>query len=98
MYNGKDTGRVLEQLHKHAEALTHRHTHRAYGLDMKKSYKTILLFEFSSAKNALLKRIQNEPSFEFIRPYFLVKSLEELHQVSFEMWMDLDGVERRFFI
>jgi len=57
-----------------------------------------LLFEFLSAKKALLQRIQNEPSFEFIRSYFLAKSLEELYQESFENWLDLDGVERQFFI
>jgi len=96
MYNGKDTGRVLEQLHKHAEALTYRYTHKAYNLDTKKAYTTVLLFEFMSAKNALLQRIQNEPSFEFIRPYFFAKSLEELHQESFVIWTDLDGVEQRF--
>jgi hypothetical protein len=94
MYNGKDTKRVLEQLDKHAQALTYRHTHKTYNLDPNKSYKTILLFEFLSAKNALLKRIQDEKSFDFIRPYFLVKANEELHQGEFSTWRNLNDEEK----
>ena len=94
MYNGKDTKRVLEQLDKHAQALTYRHTHKTYNLDLNRSYKTILLFEFTSAKHAILKRIQDEKAFEFIRPYFLVKSNEELHQDKFNTWLNLEGEEK----
>lgn len=97
MYNGKDTKRVLEQLHKHAQALTFRHTHRAYNLDETKSYRIILLFEFESAKEALIKRIQEDSSFDMIRSYFFAKSLNESIFETSNDWNDLNGDIKSLF-
>lgn len=58
MYNGKDTGYIIRQLHKHSNALTSKATHRRYQLDKKKSYTTLLVFQFEGIMDAVIKRTQ----------------------------------------
>ncbi|MEM6700335.1 MAG: hypothetical protein AAF599_18165 [Bacteroidota bacterium] len=95
MYDGKDTNRTVQQLHKHALALTKRYTHQTYQLPTNKSYSIILIFEYASHLQAVLQRIQTkEPSFQLIQKYFRAKSLEQLATTLFlEEWQTLRGEE-----
>ena len=98
MYNGKDSGRVIEQLHKHALALTNRFTHHSLGFDPTKSYTIILMFEFEGIKKAVMKKAKKElsesgkKSFANVEKYFICKSLEELDKEGFDKnWTTLFG-------
>lgn len=104
MYNGKDSGRVVEQLHKHAMAMTERHTHRSLGYDPKKSYTIVLVFEFDGIKKAVIEKAKKElsergkQSFAKVQQYFICKSLEELEKGKFDKnWTTLFGRRSDFF-
>lgn len=101
MYNGKNSGRVIEQLHKHALALTERHTHRQFGYDLNKSYPIMMVFEFDSIKRAVVEKAKREvskhgvQSFSRVEQYFISKSLEELKAETLnEHWTTLFGNKR----
>lgn len=98
MYNGKDTGRTLKQIHKHATALVKRFTHTAYSLNPKKAYRIVLLFESDSLKRAIIRRVQEQSTvFHQVQKYFLLKSREELTAGDFyNNWATLLGESRDF--
>ena len=82
MYNGKDSKRVIKQLHKHARAMTQRYTHQQFGLDHSRSYSIILVFEFESTKKAVIEKARREISkdgnsyFQYIETVFYLQKLE----------------------
>ena len=93
MYQGKDSGRVLMQIHKHAQAMVSRFTHKRYKLPMEKSYNVVLLFENDSLKQAVIeKALKQKDTFNNIQSYFRLKSLENLYESEFENdWKTLLG-------
>ncbi len=99
MYNGRDTGRTLYQLHKHALALTKKYTHASYQLDPSKSYTTILVFRFDGLKNAFIKRVKEQGNtFAAIQKFFICKSMDELEQGDFSLnWTTLLGEQVQLF-
>ena len=104
MYNGKDSRRVVQQLHKHAKALTERFTHQKYELSLKKSYTIILLFELESIKQAVIEKAKREftldggQTFVNVQKYFLCKSLSELQEGNFyRNWTTLFGAKVEVF-
>lgn len=91
MYNGKDTGRVVRQLHKHAQALSSKCTHKQFNLEANRSYTITLVFEHESIMQATIERIQQEGAFHKIAKYFLCKSIEDVREGDFDNWIDLNG-------
>lgn len=93
IYNGKDTNRTINQLHKHATALTKRYTHQAYNLPKNKSYNIVLIFQNESLQNAVVERVNNqEKAFSIIQKYFRCKSLNQLKEGDFNSeWITLSG-------
>lgn len=91
MYNGKDTGRVIRQLHKHAQALAFKCTHRQFNLDPDFSYTIDLVFQFESIMKATIERIQEDGAFTNIGQYFLCKTIEEVNEGKLDTWVDLHG-------
>lgn len=91
MYNGKDTGRVVKQLHKHAQALSFKCTHREYNLDPDFSYTIDLVFQYPSIMKATIDRLAEEGTFTNIGQYFLCKSIEEVNEGKLDQWINLHG-------
>ena len=91
MYNGKDTGRVVKQLHKHAQALSFKCTHRQFNINTDRSYTIVLVFQYESIMRATIQRIQEEGAFLHIAKYFLCKTIEEVNENKFDNWIDLHG-------
>ena len=96
MYNGKDTGRVVRQLHKHAQALSFKCTHRQFNIDTDRSYTIVLIFQYESIMRATIERIQEEGAFQNIARYFLCKTIEDVNKNQLDKWVDLNGEEVGF--
>lgn len=98
MHNGKDTKRMLNQLHHHAEAMVSRAVHKQYGYDQDKRYHILYLFEFTSALEAAIDRAKADVSFSMIQDFILLKSVEELKKYPFsEGWRTLYGKPATIF-
>ena len=104
MYNGKDSNRVIEQLHKHAIAMTNRYTHHSLGYDPNKSYTIVLMFEFEGIKKAVVEKAKKEfsesgkQSFGKVQQYFISKSLDDLKEGNFDRnWTTLFGRKSKLF-
>ena len=91
MYNGKDTGRIIRQLHKHAQALAFKCTHKQFNLDPDFSYTVDLVFQYESIMRATIERIQEDGAFTNIGQYFLCKTIEEVNDGQLDTWVDLFG-------
>jgi len=96
MYNGKDSARIVRQMHKHAQAMTFRCTHKKYDLDESKSYKVVLVFQFHSILESVIARVQNDPAFTYVQKYFIFKSNEDLKNTSFDEWVTATGETQSF--
>lgn len=96
MYNGKDTGRVVKQLHKHGKALSFKYSHKQFNIDENISYTIALVFEFESIMKATIDRIQEDGSFVSIAQYFLCKTLQEVNEGKLDMWVNLNGEQVKF--
>ena len=99
MHNGKDTGKLIRQIHQHAKALVSRATHKRYGLDQSRSYKILLLFEHRSIMNSTISRISAQGSlFANVQQYFLCKALEDIEtEHFFGHWRTIMGDKRPFY-
>lgn len=94
MHNGKDTKRMLKQIHQHAQAMVSRAVHKQYHYDTDKRYRVLILFELKNTMEAFIKRASQEKVFRLIQEYFLLKSLEELNTTPIEKnWKTLWGNE-----
>lgn len=90
MYDGKDTKRVIEQLHKHAKAIALGTPSLKYGF--KKSNRVLCVFEFESNMKAVLSRIRYDPTFSAMTNHFLFTTLEALKKGDFtEGWLNLEN-------
>lgn len=99
MHNGSDTMRLMKQLHKHAQALVMKHTHKKFGYDPMKSYTTLLLFETDTAKESFINRVVTTgEAFSKVQKFFLCKSVVALETQSFgENWKTIFGHDSLLF-
>jgi hypothetical protein len=99
LHRGNNTGRLIEQLHHHAQAMTTRATHGKYGLPINKGYYIILLFEFEVTKEAFLNRMKREgEAFQEVGRYFLVNDVGEIQKGDFgDGWRTVLGEDAVFF-
>lgn len=91
MYNGKDSARIVRQMHKHAQSMTFRCTHRKYSIEENKSYKVVLVFQFESIMQAVIERVQKDPAFTYIKQYFICKTIEDVREKDFNEWVNTSG-------
>jgi len=99
MYNGKDTLRTMNQLHKHAIGLTRKFTHQKYGLDKSKAYTTVFIFRHKSLQQSFIKRVVGEKEvFAPIQNYFICKCLKDLEEDNFfQNWRTIFGRQKNLF-
>jgi hypothetical protein len=96
MYDGKDTKRVIEQLHKHAQAIALGSPSVKYGFA--KSNRVLCVFEFESNRDAVLSRLHNNPAFAAMTNHFLFKTLEAIRTQDFtEGWLNLESKYKMMF-
>jgi hypothetical protein len=85
MYNGRDTKRVIAQLHKHVQAIELGTPSLKYKFP--KGHRVIAIFEFETAKKAVIQRAEEDSIFQNMYQRFLFKSLDEIKLVDFfENW------------
>ncbi len=98
MCNGKDSKRVVKQLHHHAQAFAFRLVQEHYNYDESKPYYIALLFTYRSIMEAVQKRIQADPQFVHLDKYFICKAYDDLEQEDFfDTWQTLKGEEVVFY-
>lgn len=88
-YNGMDTKRVIEQLHKHAVAMSDGSPSVKYGYD--RGNVVTVVFEKASAKTAAMTRMRTDKAFDAFRRHFLFKSLEAVESDFARGWELFDG-------
>ncbi len=100
LHMGKDTLRLIKQIHKHAFALVKKFTHKQFKYDLEKSYTIFLLFEYQATKNAFIKRlVKTGVAFSQIEQFFLCKSLDDFAEGNFaEGWLTLFGKNSRVML
>ena len=96
MYDGKDTKRVLQQLRKHAQAISLGTPSLKYGFQ--KSNRVLSIFEHDSNMKAVLSRIRQEQLFDAMTNHFLFKTLENIQTQDFmDSWLNLEGKKKSMF-
>jgi hypothetical protein len=91
VHNGKNTKKLVGQLHNHAQALTFRCTHKQFNLDPDFSYTIDLIFEHESIMKATIERVQGDGAFANISQYFLCKTIDDVRAGQLDEWVDLNG-------
>jgi hypothetical protein len=94
MYDGKDTKRVMQQLEKHGLAYELGSPSTKY--DISKAHRTILVFEFDSIKQAVIKRAKEDEYFADISRFFRLNSLEQTKDNLADNWVTLRGEKISF--
>jgi hypothetical protein len=89
MYNGKDTGRVVEQLAKHGRAIALGTPAKKYNIQ--KNPIILSIFEFDSIKQAVIKRLESNPKFAPISNYFYFGYLSEIQEGKVESLFTVHG-------
>ena len=95
---GDKTRKALQKIHKHAEAMTFRSTHRKFNLNENKSYRVVFLFETESLKNLVITQAKKDESLSLVGKYFICKSIETMEQDDFfDRWENLQGMQVNFY-
>jgi hypothetical protein len=90
-YNGKNTKRVIEQLRKHIYVIKHGLASIKYNLEA--PTRVCCTFENENAIKAVLKRLQNDPYFQFnnIEYYFFFGVAEQVWEDFENSFVNLKG-------
>jgi|GEM_PF-2763301 len=93
LHNGRSIKRLVDQIYKHAVALSKRKTHSVYRIPRNQFYYVLIVLENSNAHSALIKAMQQHESlYEHIHIYFLCKSLQDIETESFnQQWTSILG-------
>lgn len=78
MYNGKDTLRTISQIAKHSKAIATGAAGKKYNIQ--KNPLVICAFEFESAKQAVMKRLEQNERFKPVSEFFYFGTLHELQK------------------
>ena len=92
IYNGQDTKRVVQQLHKHLQSL--QEWLPSITLDEKKGSKVLLLFDSSSCMNAVIDRISKGDSFTHFKNLFLFSDTVTIKS-NFNSWCNYEREEMK---
>lgn len=87
--NGKNTKKIFNQIDKHALGIARQTPMRKYktGTDC----RVILVFEYDSTKQAVMKRIADDPVYDSFKYHFLFKTENEVELDFNECWHIFDG-------
>jgi hypothetical protein len=92
MCNGKDTKRILKQVHQHVRALISKTTHLKYNFDDGRPYHILFLFTLAATKKAVINRIRADKSLVEVNQYFLFQSYDKVEYPDFfSNWVTVEG-------
>lgn len=92
LHNGKDTGRIVEQVEQHAIVLTGLYTHIKFRIPKDKFYYILVVFEERSAMEGVITILNKTNRYRNIVSFFLFKHISELGDNLFSNWLTLDGL------
>lgn len=89
--NGYEVKRVVEQLKRHVEALALGSLSEKYNLQ--KAHRVLVVFEHEKCLRGVVERIQDDPLFKFMKPWFLLTSNHAVKIAGVRSeWITLDGI------
>ena len=88
-HNGKDTKRLVEQLHIHLLAISQDVVSKKFNFN--KSNRVAIVCEEKSVKEAVIDRLQKTDIFKNFYNYFIFKTNEELKKDFFNNWTLING-------
>jgi len=94
-HNGKDTKRLFEQLHVHIIAISKGSVSEKYKI--KKSPIVVVVCEYDSVKDSVIKRLQKERGIENYNNFFIFKTNAELEEDFYNNWTLISGEKSTFF-
>lgn len=94
VYNGHDTKRVLEQLEKHRIAISEGSPSLKYNFD--RGHTVAVVFDSVEAKNAVLKRMQETPTFQRFLIHFKFRAIADFKDSFYDDWELFDGSKVNF--
>ena len=97
LHRGNDSGRIIDQIYKHAEAQYLGSTQTMYNL--LQPYQVLILFDHEGCMEATIRNVVNShPRLAPVREYFLCKTLDQLEELPFtDGWKSLSGNIVRLF-
>lgn len=84
MHQGKDTGKLLNQIRGHRKALETGRATTKFNLDV--GARSLFIFELEATKQAVLNRINEINDISEYKDYFLFKTLDEVESNFFSNW------------
>jgi len=99
-HNGRDTGKLLRQIHAHCVAITHGLPSIAYEAKHEGEYianRVFVSFEHEACMKATMYRLARDEAFQPLKPLFVFKLSEDVKASSFhEGWAFADGQQANF--
>jgi len=74
--NGKETKRIVSQLHKHAQAMAFGFAADHFQISRSKPYKVVIVFTHRSALKGVIAKILKDEKFSAIYSHFICKEIE----------------------
>jgi hypothetical protein len=93
-HNGKDTKRLVEQLHIHLLAISQDVVSKKFKFN--KSNRVAVICEEKCVKDAVIQRLQKTNDFKNFYNYFIFKTNEELKKDFFNNWNLINGEQVSF--
>jgi len=94
-HNSKDSGKIMTQILNHCLVIQESGAKEKYKFD--RNNRVVIVFEFESTKNAVIKRAMNNPSFEKFKNFFLLSSNEGISKDFENNWVNLNAEKILFF-
>lgn len=94
-HNGKDAKRLFEQLYVHIIAISKRVVSEKYN--RKNSHTVVVVCEYESVKNSVIKRLQKERGIEQYNSSFIFKTNLELEKDFYNNWTSISSEQVTFF-
>lgn len=93
-HDGKDTKRLFEQLYVHIIAIFKGVVSKKYNI--KELHRVVVVCEYESVKNSVIKRLQKEANIEHYYKYFFFKTNAELEDNFYDNWTLINGQQVGF--
>lgn len=93
-HNGKDTKRLIEQLHIHLLAISQDVVSKKFKFN--KSNRVAVICEEKCVKDAVIQRLQKTNDFKHFYNYFIFKTNDEIKEDFFNNWNLINGEQVSF--
>lgn len=93
-HDGKDAKRLFEQLYVHIVAISKGVVSQKYQFT--KSHRVVVVCEFESVKNSVIKRLEKMDAIEHYNNFFIFKTNKELQKDFFKDWTLISGEKTTF--